>query len=149
MKFLNLLLLKFFLICVKYHGIESHGRLLDPPARSSCWREFPNNCYHDYTDNELFCGGASVQWNHNGGKCGICGDNWSGEKNYERNGRRYTGHIVRSYTMGQTIDVKVELTANHLGWFEFKLCNADDLYAQGLDANHDCLNKNLLKDTNG
>ena len=36
-----------------------------------------------------------------------------------------------------------------MGWFEFRLCNADSLYSQGLDANHDCLNQNLLKDVNG
>ena len=137
-----------YLIILKYGEIESHGRLLDPPARSSCWREFPDKCKTEYTDNGLNCGGTDVQWNKNGGKCGICGDNWTGKRTYERGGVGYTGYIVRSYSIGQTIDVKVELTANHLGWFEFRLCNADDLYSQGKDATHECLDQNLLKTLN-
>lgn len=43
----------------------------------------------------------------------------------------------------------VKVTANHWGWFEFRLCNADSLYAQGKDATQECLNQNLLKDVNG
>ena len=27
-------------------------------------------------DNALYCGGFGVQHDHNGGKCGICGDPW-------------------------------------------------------------------------
>ena len=137
-----------YLIGLKYGEIESHGRLLDPPARSTCWREFPDDCKADYTDHQMYCGGAGVQ-KTNGGKCGICGDNWAGPRTYERGGPGYTGFIVRSYSEGQTIDVKVELTANHLGWFEFRLCDADDLYNQGKDATHECLNQNLLKNVNG
>ena len=31
----------------------------------------------NYNDNELYCGGFSVQWANNDGKCGVCGDNWA------------------------------------------------------------------------
>ena len=31
----------------------------------------------NYNDNELYCGGFSVQWSNNDGKCGVCGDNWA------------------------------------------------------------------------
>ena len=31
----------------------------------------------NYNDNELYCGGFSVQWQTNAGKCGVCGDNWA------------------------------------------------------------------------
>ena len=31
----------------------------------------------NYNDNELYCGGFSVQWQNNDGKCGVCGDNWA------------------------------------------------------------------------
>ena len=31
----------------------------------------------NYNDNELYCGGFSVQWQDNEGRCGVCGDNWA------------------------------------------------------------------------
>jgi hypothetical protein len=52
--------------------IKSHGRLIDPPARSSCWREF-SQCPVEYTDNQMFCGGFQKQWEVNNGRCSICG----------------------------------------------------------------------------
>lgn len=36
-----------------------------------------------------------------------------------------------------------------MGWFEFRLCKADELYSRGLDATSECLNQNILKDLNG
>ena len=41
---------------------EGHGRLMEPPSRSSMWRlgyDTPVN----YADNQLFCGGYSVSKN--------------------------------------------------------------------------------------
>lgn len=75
------------IIFIKLIFVESHGRLTDPPARSSCWREFPAYCVADFTDNQLFCGGKDVQWNQNDGKCGVCGDNFSGSRTYEKGGK--------------------------------------------------------------
>ena len=36
------------------------------------------------------------------------------------------GVIGRVYKQGQTINVLVEVTANHFGWFEFRLCPNND-----------------------
>ena len=33
-----------------------------------------------------------------------------------------TGIIVRKYRQGQTISVKIQITARHKGFYEFKLC---------------------------
>ena len=33
-----------------------------------------------------------------------------------------TGLITRTYKQGDTFDVKVQLTAHHKGFFEFKIC---------------------------
>ena len=58
-------------------GVEGHGKLIEPPSRSSLWRfqEFdifePNI---NYDDNQLYCGSHSVQYGENHGKCGVCGD---------------------------------------------------------------------------
>ena len=40
-------------------GVAGHGRLLNPPSRSSMWRVGFNNP-PNYDDNQLFCGGFSV-----------------------------------------------------------------------------------------
>ncbi|GBL98543.1 hypothetical protein AVEN_111652-1 [Araneus ventricosus] len=74
--------------------VSGHGRLVEPPSRSSMWR-FGFKTKPNYNDNELFCGGYTVQWQRNGGKCG-------------------------------EIKSVVEITANHRGFFEFKLCPHND-----------------------
>lgn len=127
-------------------GVHSHGRLLDPPARTSCWRQFPGKCVAEYTDTQMNCGGFDVQHNKNGGRCTACGEDWSGPREFSRGGPKYTGFIVRRYAQGQTIDVSVEVTANHLGWFEFSVCSLD---GKSGDADEACLSRNLLRDRSG
>lgn len=105
------------------HGAEGHGRLMDPPARNSMWRfGFPNPV--NYNDNELFCGGYAVQWEQNDGRCGVCGDadHLNEPRPHEAGGMYGKGIITRHYSVGQEIEVEVELTANHLGTFVMKLC---------------------------
>ncbi|KAF9824132.1 hypothetical protein SFRURICE_002253 [Spodoptera frugiperda] len=104
-------------------GAEGHGRLMDPPARNSMWRfGFPNPV--NYNDNELFCGGYAVQWEQNEGKCGVCGDahHIPEPRPHEAGGMYGKGIVTRHYSVGQEIEVEVELTANHLGTFVMKLC---------------------------
>nr|XP_018912735.1 PREDICTED: uncharacterized protein LOC109041033 isoform X1 [Bemisia tabaci] len=103
-------------------GVDAHGRLMDPPARNSMWRfGFPNPV--NYNDNELYCGGYAVQWEQNGGKCGVCGDAYNSQiRAHEAGGIYAKGIIGRTYTAGQEIDVEVELTSNHWGRFEMALC---------------------------
>lgn len=96
---------------------------MDPPARNSMWRfGFPNPV--NYNDNELFCGGRGVQWEQNEGKCGLCGDPYHVPKPrpHEAGGLFAKGIITRRYSVGQEIDIEVELTANHYGRFEIYLC---------------------------
>ncbi|XP_026747702.1 uncharacterized protein LOC113508792 isoform X1 [Trichoplusia ni] len=104
-------------------GAEGHGRLMDPPARNSMWRfGFPNPV--NYNDNELFCGGYAVQWEQNNGRCGVCGDahHIPEPRPHEAGGMYGKGIVTRHYSVGQEIEVEVELTANHLGTFVMKLC---------------------------
>ncbi|GLV35907.1 uncharacterized protein CBL_09875 [Carabus blaptoides fortunei] len=116
-----MVLLQFFR--THYIGVEGHGRLMDPPARNSMWRfGFPNPV--NYNDNELFCGGYAVQWDQNGGKCGLCGDPYHVEepRPHEAGGQYAKGIIARRYSVGQEIEVEIELTANHLGRFAISIC---------------------------
>lgn len=126
--------------------VSAHGRLMVPPSRMSAWREDAKRFPVNYNDPEMWCGGFAVQWQQNGGKCSICGEAWHTAKKYEKGGELYRGIIVRSYNVGEVITVDVDLTVNHKGYFQFKLCKID---GTGADATLECLNKNVLKDTAG
>ena len=114
----------FFIILAQLFGhAKSHGRLIEPPSRTSAWRfGFSTPTY--YNDTETNCGGYDRHRNQNGGKCGICGDAWDerSPRKGEGGGRFGTGVIVRQYRPGQTIKISVDITANHLGYFQFRVC---------------------------
>ncbi|XP_076029941.1 uncharacterized protein LOC143018462 [Oratosquilla oratoria] len=99
-----------------------HGRLVAPPSRASAWR-FGFDTPKDYNDTEGFCGGIKHQWSVHGGKCGICGDPWEeSPREHEAGGKYATGTIVETYQEGQVIKATVEITSNHKGHFEFRIC---------------------------
>ncbi|KAI0216416.1 hypothetical protein LSAT2_031562 [Lamellibrachia satsuma] len=121
--------------------IRGHGRLRVPPSRGSMWRDGFNNPIY-YNDNELFCGGYYYQNSLKGGKCGICGDPWgTSAPLFEAGGTYANGIITRTYTEGQKIGIAVEVTTQHGGWFEFRICPNNDVTTP---ATHECLNSNLL-----
>ncbi|XP_055603164.1 uncharacterized protein LOC129751587 [Uranotaenia lowii] len=126
--------------------VEGHGMVLDPIARGSRWRcrdgPFPN-----YNDMEQFCGGFQAQWEDNEGRCGLCGDNYAdvSPRLHELGGLYGDGEIVRSYQEGSIIDVTVQITANHRGYFLFDLCNLSE---EGSET-EECFEKNQLLDANG
>lgn len=64
-----------------------------------------------------------------GGKCGICGDAYdaSPREHEAPYGKYANGIIVRQYHEGQMIDIQIDVTANHKGYFEFKLCPNNDI----------------------
>jgi hypothetical protein len=102
--------------------VRSHGYLKVPAGRASRWRygfAGPN----EYTDNQLSCGGRNVQWSQHEGKCGACGDE------YGISNPRYVypgafaddPPIVKTYNEGELIEVTVKITANHKGYFIFRV----------------------------
>merc|ERR1712180_156060 len=112
-----------------------HGRLMSPPGRSSL-KSFKNDpavapfwdqIVPNYNDHELFCGGFATQVS-NGYKCGVCGDNYV-EKRPRANelGGKYGSHgiIPRTYSSGSLIDVEIQITAHHQGFFQFKICKME------------------------
>lgn len=118
-------LVAFTLILLQVYHVSGHGRLMDPPARNALWRfGYPNPV--NYNDNELYCGGFSVHWLQNEGKCGVCGDAYTSNRLHETGGVYANGLLGRQYSPGQLIDVDIELTANHQGYFELSLCPLTD-----------------------
>ncbi|XP_044755285.1 uncharacterized protein LOC123314213 [Coccinella septempunctata] len=131
--------LTYLLVLQISDHVLGHGRLMDPPARNSMWRfGFPNPV--NYNDNELFCGGYAIQWEQNSGKCGVCGDAYHLEnpRPHEAGGTYAKGIISRHYSVGQEVDIEIELTANHYGHFEFFLCPNNN---PTQEATPDCLKR--------
>jgi len=135
--------LGFLIMALVWGEGEGHGRLLEPPARTSMWR-FGFKTPADYTDNGRNCGGFYTQHTVNKGKCGICGDAYGlPQPRPAENGGKYgTGLIARTYKIGQSIKVRVELTAPHKGYFEVRVCPLTD---KTKPATQKCLDKNVLK----
>merc|ERR1712168_285217 len=131
--------------CCFVPEVTSHGRLAHPPARATAWR-YGFNTPANYNDHELFCGGFVHQWQRNGGKCGICGDPYDGQRENEAGGRYATGTIVADYQEGQVIEVTVDLTANHMGYFEFRLCPHNNIH---VPATQECLDRHVLQLADG
>lgn len=90
---------------------HQHGYLSDPPSRASAWlvdKDFLE-CCKNYDYNQMFCGGRVRQWQINGGKCGICGDPWDDEREYEKGGSKYLGKIVKTFSKNSQMPVKVQV----------------------------------------
>lgn len=81
-------------------------------------------------DNQNYCGGYGVQHGSNRGLCGICGDPWDQlPRQHEAPGGLYaTGIITKTYKQGSFIPVIVDITANHQGYFIFKICANNDIF---------------------
>jgi len=126
--------------------VNGHGRLVQPAGRATLWRyqKFARfNPVANYDDTQLFCGGFQHQYEVNGGKCGICGDPYEEPqpRKHEGGGLYGRGIITGEYQSGSVIDVQVEITASHLGYFEFRLCPQNNPL---VPATQECLDQYLL-----
>ncbi|GBN69095.1 hypothetical protein AVEN_50955-1 [Araneus ventricosus] len=142
-----IVVLGFVLGFCRVPGVDSHGRMVEPPARNTMWRmDFytPEN----YDDTELFCGGLKVTHEDNGGKCGLCGDRYDlpVPRPHESGGNYTSGVIGRTYQPGRILDVIVEIVANHKGYFEFSLCERND---PNVRETEECFDKRLLELADG
>ncbi|XP_017019684.1 uncharacterized protein [Drosophila kikkawai] len=128
----------FFSISFSILYCDAHGRLIEPPSRASAWR-YGFQTPPDYNDHELYCGGFTRQWKKNKGKCGECGDPWDipEPRPHESGGQWGQGLIVKTYFPGSEMTIRVELTASHMGYFEFRLCPRPN-------AKQFCLDQNVL-----
>lgn len=61
---------------------------------------------------------------------------------HEAGGKYGQGIIVRKYKTGSSFTIRVELTANHRGFFEFRLCPNN---AVKRVATQQCLDRYVLK----
>ncbi|GBL98538.1 hypothetical protein AVEN_111648-1 [Araneus ventricosus] len=85
-----------------------------------------------------------TQWNINKGKCGVCGDPYNAPhpRDHEAGGIYGNGIITGKYKSGQILEAVVEMTANHNGYLEFKICPNNDITKE---APEECLDKYPLE----
>lgn len=78
----------------------------------------------------------------------MCGDNWQvpEPRPHERGGQFGRGVITANYTEGQVIPITIHISANHRGWYEFRLCNNNNPWARD---SQECLNKQVLSMADG
>ncbi|CAG2055378.1 unnamed protein product [Timema podura] len=127
--------------------VGGHGMVMDPVSRSSMWRmgfHTPVN----YDDDGNFCGGFSTQWEEHAGKCGECGDDYGlpRPRPNENTGKYGTGVIVKTLKIGQEFVAYIDVTTNHQGFFEFRLCplqSRDELETE------ECFSRFLLQQQDG
>lgn len=62
----------------------------------------------------------------NAGKCGICGDPYDGPRLHETGNLMAPNETTRNYYPGSSIDVMIEIVANHGGKFQFEMCWRDE-----------------------
>lgn len=105
---------------------------------------FANNNRQLLFNDWAFCLWFQRQWTKNGGKCGVCGDAYDlpPPRPNEDGGVFGKGILIRTYRSGDVIDAIVNLTANHKGWMEFRLCRHDN---DDHPVTQHCLNKHLLR----
>ncbi|KAJ6644135.1 hypothetical protein Bhyg_09101 [Pseudolycoriella hygida] len=142
---------KFLLvIALAVVHVSAHGRLWRPISRSSVWRDpafASHNPPQNWDDIQLWCG-AAHQPDNPGTNCGPCGDpvGQARPRDNEIGGRWDRGIITGRYTAGGIIPIEVQLTAAHLGFFEFRICNQPGNHNGETQA---CFNQHLLQRTDG
>lgn len=116
----NLCLVLFACLSFQASLVLGHGRLIEPASRNAAWR-YGFGVPPNFDDNGLNCGGTFWQWSKVSGKCGVCGDGYNLPQLHVYPGKYAKGVITKHYTTGQIIRVKIDITANHMGYFEFRL----------------------------
>ena len=102
--------------------VLGHSYLVEPASRNSALMENFSSRPKQFTDNELNCGGFHVQWSQYNGKSGVCGDAYhSKEPLCVYPGKYEDGFIAKMYTEQQEIEVSVQTTSKHQGFFHFSV----------------------------
>ncbi|XP_061191640.1 uncharacterized protein LOC133199829 [Saccostrea echinata] len=127
------------LLCL-LQEVWSRGKMLDPPGRSSLWRQGYNSPVNHH-DSQLFCGGYRNVV-ENAGKCGVCGDPYQGPYDNEAGGKYASGIITRHYDVSDKyINVTIDLAVFRKGYFEFRICPNNDVNTR---VKQECLDRHLL-----
>ncbi|XP_025079485.1 uncharacterized protein LOC112555337 [Pomacea canaliculata] len=113
---------------------DGRARLLEPPMRSSYWREGVPSAAANYDDELLNCGGFEPYFP--AVRAVSVADGWrqvwrvwdavDGFRENEYPGKYSQFSPLRTYFTGTYINATVYSRPNMLGWFEFRLCTRRD-----------------------
>ncbi|EQC28840.1 hypothetical protein SDRG_13353 [Saprolegnia diclina VS20] len=121
------LLASTLLLATAVANVDAHGRMVFPPHRGYIGKlpQFKDLVPTNYSDHGLNAGGIGGTA---GGKHGVCGDPYTGARDHETGGMyglfpTHGSKVVGAcFAPGATIDLNIQITANHKGYFEFGLC---------------------------
>lgn len=108
------------MVALQAVGVACHGFMAEPAARNV--QHNSDSCAHCLSaggPGVTFAGGRS--WPN--AKHGVCGDAHNGPRHHEAGGKFATPpRVAATYIQGQTISIRVKVTAPHGGRFSFGLC---------------------------
>ncbi|XP_052692601.1 uncharacterized protein LOC128171028 [Crassostrea angulata] len=135
------LMLMIVLLLSILQKVITQVTLIDPPGRSTLWRQGFNSAVNHH-DDQLFCGGYR-NFVRNGGKCGVCGDPYQGPLENEAGGKYAIGIISKHYDgTAKYINVTIEQTVFKKGYYEFRICPNNDVNNR---VKQECLDQYLLQ----
>jgi aryl-phospho-beta-D-glucosidase BglC (GH1 family) len=141
---LQLLLFGKFL---SFSTVEAHGFLAQPVSRNkNAVGEYCPHCYNGGGTGTVSSFGVSWPYPETPEttkRHGICGDAATVTPLYS--GPQFTSdNIVETYTAGSDIDLSVVITAHHMGWFEFRVCDKSELNDPKGEITQACLDRHQL-----
>jgi len=128
-------------------GVKAHGFLAQPVSRNkNADREYCPHCYNGGGTGTVSSFGEKWPYPETSAttvRHGICGDAATVAPKYS--GPQFTQeNIVETYTAGTDIDLSVVITAHHMGWFEFRVCDKSELDDPAGEITQACLNRHQL-----
>ena len=73
---MKMMVMTVVMMTMTLRSVSGHGRLVEPPSRSSMWR-YGFNTPHNYDDNAINCGGLYVSKLSRGAEITDSDSNWS------------------------------------------------------------------------
>lgn len=134
MKYIFTILIIFF--TKSFTTVEAHGYLASPKSRNQMAREanifFCPHCLNGGTVNTVQANDPDGKWNHietiqSSKRHGLCGDAINDDQHFMIGGDYYTGEIQNTYQSGQEVEFTVHINTHHHGYFEFFVCDRNDL----------------------
>jgi hypothetical protein len=149
-------LLGLAVIAANVIAASCHGFMAEPAARNVVHNsDYCPHCWSSGGPGLTYAGGR--KWTASGSKMwdpkknaahGVCGDPHTGPLNHEAGGKFATKKITGTYARGQTITLRVKITAPHGGRFIFGICPVPDGASDAAEraaVTQQCMDRNRLK----
>mmetsp|Transcript_103063 Transcript_103063/g.312655 ORF Transcript_103063/g.312655 Transcript_103063/m.312655 type:complete len:493 (-) Transcript_103063:65-1543(-) len=116
--------LRLALLAASASGVSGHGRMSQPAARNG-----GDNGAAAGGPGTVYSAGTASSYYH-----GLCGNAKGQEQSYNK-----VGHVQATYIEGQTIEIRITITAHHIGYFDVDLCTDASNLSEECFAQHHLL----------